>query len=288
MTRRIFPFLAFLLFASLSAFAQGSPYVVGARIDWLGQKLVVDISLDLGKAALRMPQARSEAERMVTRDLSSLIKDAVFAILVDSWRDVGATTDDGTLGIDELLGLLGGGTRTSARFSGDFTKYLTSYEFALTRLSALYVRHSIPYDVPPSLRFVPTKPYTGIVIYAAGLYPVQGEFIKAALAPCLFPRIYDENMSLVLERNMMSPDAVRRWGTVAYAKELAGSSLEARVGDDPIRIMAYRVFGTNRTDIVITEEDSLKILNLPENRALLREGRIVVILDAPEPGSGGN
>ncbi len=282
-TIRVVAALALCALAAAGAAAQDlSAYVVSTRVDWFSQKLVVDISLDLAKAGLRMPAARSEAGLAVTRDLADLARGGVFSLLVDSYRDVGQTTSDGTISVDDLLGFLNKGARTGARFSSDFASYRATYEFPLTRLSELFVRHTVPHEPPPSLRFVPTKRYTGVVIYAAGEYPVQGEHVDARLVPALFPRIYDETMSLVLERNMMDPAAIRRWGLVAYASDLSDPSLESRVGDDPLRIMAYRVFGTNRTDIVITEEDALKILNLADNRALLREGRVVVVLDAAE------
>ena len=52
-----------------------------------------------------------------------------------------------------------------------------------------------------------------------------------------------------------------------------------RVGKDPLRIKARQVYGTNRTDPVISDPDALRILTVPENLELLRHGKVVVILD---------
>ena len=46
-----------------------------------------------------------------------------------------------------------------------------------------------------------------------------------------------------------------------------------------LRIMAYQIFGTLRTDTVITRTDALKILGDPANRELIKTGRIVFVLD---------
>ncbi len=86
-------------------------------------------------------------------------------------------------------------------------------------------------------------------------------------------------MNTILERNIVEPDAIRRWGIVGYTDDLATAALEERTGDNPLRIAAMGVFGTARTDLIISREEALRILALPENRALLKEGRVVVVVD---------
>ena len=276
--RHIFKITFFFIVFNL--YSQESPYIVKTRIDWFNLKLVADIGLDLAKANLRMPAAGLEAQRMIARDLANLIKDDILGLLVDSSRNISSTMLDDTLNIEDLLESIKKCKRTDAHFSYDLNMYQTTWEFSLIDFSALYVRHTVPYEPPPSLYYVPTKSYSGIIIYAAGPFPVKGEFVNSRLFPCLFPRIFDSKMNLVLERNMMIPENLKKWGMVAYAADISSSALETRVGNDPLRIMAFNIFGSNRTDIVITEEDALKILNLPENRELLKNGRIVVIIDS--------
>jgi hypothetical protein len=58
-------------------------------------------------------------------------------------------------------------------------------------------------------------------------------------------------------------------------------SLEERVGDEPLKILAYEVFGTLRTDLVITRDDALRLLSRPENVRLITEGRVVIVCDVP-------
>jgi len=103
--------------------------------------------------------------------------------------------------------------------------------------------------------------------------------VQAKAVPCLFPRVFDEKMNTILERNIVAPEAIYHWSIVGYTDDLAAAALEERTGDNPLRIAASGVFGTSRTDLIISREDALRILALPENRALLREGRIVVVID---------
>ena len=55
--------------------------------------------------------------------------------------------------------------------------------------------------------------------------------------------------------------------------------ITAVVGSHPLRIFARGVFGINPTDPIIGREDALQIISNEGNRALLREGRVAVIID---------
>ncbi len=262
-----------------SAAAQDSLYDLSVDLRWDTMTLTASITLDLREAGIRLPSGRTEAERMIERDLPGLLQEAVFRILVDSYRTVGETLEDGSLSINDILGLIKSLERRESSFSPDFASFTAVYELPLTGIASLYVRHSRPYELPAPLDYVPARPYTGIVIYAKGFLPVRGEHAAARAVPCLFPRVYDEAMNTILERNIVAPEAIRRWGIVGYTDDLASAALEGRMGDNPLRIAATGVFGTSRTDLVISREEALRILALPENRALLREGRVVVVVD---------
>ncbi|GAB1481739.1 hypothetical protein MASR2M78_05540 [Treponema sp.] len=51
-----------------------------------------------------------------------------------------------------------------------------------------------------------------------------------------------------------------------------------RVGKDPLRILARSLFGVRATDPIIDRDDALKIISSEENRRLLKEGRLVIVL----------
>jgi hypothetical protein len=56
--------------------------------------------------------------------------------------------------------------------------------------------------------------------------------------------------------------------------------LAALVGTNPLRIIARGVFGIRPTDPVIDRDDAMLILSTEENRRLLREGRVAIVLDS--------
>ncbi len=256
-------------------------YRITSTTDWAARRLTLTIELDIGAEGLRLPAGRLDAERMIEHDLPGILKDALIDLAVDSQRRLGDTVEDGSIDIEELLSLADAALRRDAVFSRDLATFRATYELPLLAAARLYVRHSSPTPLSSAMSFRPTKPYTGIVIYAKGPLPLHGEAGEERLRPCLFPRIFDEEMTLLLERNAVSPEALRRWGELGYTEALDGAA-ETRVGDEPLKIVAAGIFGTERTDLIIARDDALKILGNAANRALIAQGRVLVVLDATQ------
>lgn len=248
-------------------------------VDWIGGTIRAQTQLDLATAGIRLPSGRAEAEQVLESAVPGLVRGTVLAIDLDSYRTVGDSIDDGTLQTASLEAFLESGHRIDLALSRDLGTLVATYQWKLADLAALYVRHSSPIDLPAADRYLPTRSYTGIVIVVQGTYAVQGEHRSARLSPCLFPRIYDESMTALLERNLQAPGPLRTWGSVAYAARLDDPGITTRAGGDPLRIMATRLFGSLRTDIIISSSDALKILGSPDNRALIQSGRVVFVID---------
>ena len=133
--------------------------------------------------------------------------------------------------------------------------------------------------------YEPSAPFTGIVIYAAEPLPVYGERntqgapLEASLTPALLPRLFDEEMNLLLTASQMDPLQRETWGVMQYTSDLDQEKHRSRVGSYPLYTMAVGLFGVNRTDLILTGETARKLLSREDTRKLLREGRILVIIE---------
>ena len=257
------------------------PYTVHASVDWAARELSVEVSLDLAAAGLRMPSGRIEAERLIDRDLPGILAGLVLDLPVDSYRDVADCVDDGTLDESDLLGFGGQAVEKGSSFSRDMRSFVARYELPLYAVAGIFVRHRTPVSPEAPLEWRATRAYTGVVIYADSGLAVHGERVTDLARPCLFPRVYDDAMKLLLERNGVAPDAIAAWGEVGYAKadSIRDGSLLSRIGESPLMIDATALFGTDRTDLIIPVDEAMKILASPENRALLAAGKVVIVID---------
>lgn len=256
-------------------------FVTDSTIDWTAGLIRANIELNLGAAGILLPSGRTQAERSLEAAIPDLVRAEVLGVGLDSYRTVGDSLLDGSLDASAFEAFLENGKRIRSSLSRDLGRLIASYEWRLADLADLYVRHSRPVDLPAPERYAPTKAYTGIVVFIQGEYGVRGEHRSARLSPCLFPRLYDDSMLTIVERNMLDPIALRSWGTIAYATGIDDPIVAARAGGEPLRIMASEIFGSRRTDAVISVEDALKILGSTENRDMVRQGRIVFIIDPP-------
>lgn len=256
-------------------------FVAESSLDWTAGLIRAQVGLNLGAAGIVLPSGRTQAEMSLETAVPDLIREEVMAIGLDSYRTVRDSLMDGSLDASAFEAYLEHGTKTRSSLSRDLGRLTATYEWRLADLAALYVKHSRPVDLPAAERYVPSKTYTGIVVFIKGEYGVRGEHRSAAISPCLFPRLYDDNMLTIVERNVLEPQALQSWGAVAYATEIDDPIVAARAGAEPLRIMASEIFGSRRTDAVIGTEDALKILISAENRDVVRQGRIVFIIDPP-------
>jgi hypothetical protein len=262
--------------------AARSIYAVSSRVDWKARVLYVDVELDLRAAGLKMPEGRLEAQRRLEHDFPGLAKDAVFALQADSHRTVEAAVADGSLEAGKLVALSGFARLERSSFSKDMKDFLATYALGLEAVASPFLSGARPTSIRAPLEARPARDYSGIVIYAKGRLPVHGEGVEGSATPCLFPRVYDGEMRLLLDKSVVAPEILALGGSaggvLGYASAL-GIEAGERVGGDPLRIMAKELFGDARCDYVISQEDALRILSSPGNRELLRQGKVVVVLD---------
>jgi hypothetical protein len=271
--------IAALAVAVLSLGASDTTYTSAASVDWNSGLIRASIELNLASAGLRLPSDRAEAERLILAAIPDFVRPTMLGIGLDSYRTVADSLDDGTLDPAAFQSFLESGRRVMLSMDRDMENLVARFEWRLPDLANLYVRHSAPVTLSVPTRSMPTRAYSGIVLYAQGSYPVRGEHGNDGLRPCLFPRIYDEAMTPILDRNLAEPAALRAWGVVAYATGLDDPVVASRAGGNPLRIMVAGVFGSRRTDVMISVDDAQRILGLPENRDLIRSGKVVFVID---------
>ena len=250
-----------------------------STVDWTQKIFSSDIELDVEKSGIQIPSGRSAGEQIIKMKIPILLKDPILSLAVDSSKHLGDEVLYESIPLEKITNLMEDSKKTAPHYSQENTNLIVHHEIDINSLSSMLVKHKNEYTPKQTIQKISSRPYTGIIIDARGTLQVQGEFVSAKGNPCFFPKIWNESMDLIYEKNMENVEIAREKGVVAYHYSSDEKTYANRIGNDPLRITAKKIFGINRTDPVISEKDALKILSVPENRELLRQGRIVILLD---------
>jgi len=276
--------LCLAVFAAAAAFGETKIGISGT-VEWDTLEIKAAVSLDLASAGIRLPSGRPQGEALISSEYARLIRPGIMDLQVDSSSTIADLIQQGDLSLLDTDNLAFQARSVPPALSPDLRSMRTSYTLSLGSISAALLRHKRPLQVMRTLNPVSAPAYTGVIIIASESLPVHGMKGSALAIPCLFPKIWDTDMNLVFERNMLDLKnaAMVRYSPVQsiFQNNPSGLSpeLQALVGDRPLRIFARGVFGIKPTDLIIDREDALVIISSPENRLLLTEGRVAIILD---------
>ena len=281
MKRNIVIFFTVLFFTAqiLSALDLNSALESKSSVDWTKNDFYSSISLDARKQNLNSPSGKNAAEALMKLKMPSLVKDPLLTLFVDNSNYLGDVVASGSINLEQITEIIENGKRNSPVFSSDGKTLNTTNIIKITNLSRILVRHQYPYTAQEPLDDVSSRAYTGIIIDARGAVPVHGEYIESEVYPCFFPQIWDENMNLIYEKNMIDRNIAGTRGIVRYDYSDDDRRYEDVTGSDPLYIKAYKVYGRNRTDPILRRRDALKILTVPENLELLKSGKVAILLD---------
>jgi hypothetical protein len=272
--------LPLVVSGAASVVVPGPPgYALTEVIDWVGGALIVEVAHDLDPATPSLERAKGDAETDLDAQLPDFLQRAVAPLTVDSTHlyDDLLAADPGFSARVRAVAVQG--KRTDVFLKPDFSALVERFVLPLFGAQgiALPLFPSRATPIHPILGEVTTRKYTGLLIDARGILPEAGTTRTASLHPALLPKIWDDRMNIVLDAGMVDPESLARWGVAGYARTLDDDAVVIRAGNLPLRLAARAVFGTKATDVVISTEGARQLLALPENIALLQQGRVVIV-----------
>ena len=273
-----------IILAATGVFAQTKIDISGT-VEWDTMQIKAAVSLDLASAGIKLPAGRTQGESILSAGYLNLIRAGILDLQVDSSSTIRELVDRGELKLFEAEALAFNAQTIPPALSPDMKSMYSSYTITLTGVSSALLKHSRPAQVARTLNPVSSAQYTGIIIIASENLPVYSMKSTARAIPCLFPKIWDSDMNLLYERTMLlsHDNSMVRYlpSENIFHKNPSGLSPELQefVGDKPLRIFARGVFGINPTDLIIDREDAMLIISSEENRRLLSQGKVAIILD---------
>jgi len=277
-------FISILILLSAAVFADETTGITGI-VEWDTLLIKSTVSLDLNQAGIKLPSGRTQGEALLNSGYLRLIQPNLMDLQVDSSSTMADLIIRGEFGLLEAESLALKAQSIPPALSTDLRKISVSYTMNLSDVSAALLRHTRASPVMRTLIPVSSAQYTGIIIIAADNLPLYGMRSSALAVPCLFPKIWDSNMNLIYERNMLETNnnIMVHYAPLQSIFQDNPSGLAPEIievaGNRPLRIFARGLYGINPTDLIIDNNDSMLIISSNDNRRLLSEGRVVFILN---------
>jgi len=248
---------------------------VSGRVDWKAGKFSAEAHLDLARYGFSLPGGRIQAENIISDEYPPLLRPFLLPLRVDSASTLEDLVRLGKLSLADLDRLSMEAEKTPPSLSADMKGMKGRFVMDIAGIAGLLNRRASA--VPPvPLLPPPAADYTGVIIIADKELSVYGRESTALLEPCLFPAIYDTDMNMVHDRTMVKYIEMKE--ILQPGPSGLSPELEAFLGKRPLRILARACFGKAPTDLVIDRDDALLILATANNRRLLADGRIAVVL----------
>lgn len=249
---------------------------IEGRLDWSDRTLVVygeGVAPDgVYNQGLRRLLGQRAAKTVAYRNLLELIGQ----VRVDGETNVSLAMVASDSVRTRVSGLVRGATVVPGSQQEQDGVYRVALRMRLTEnlARALLPPTKAPEPIPaatPPARYVPPKPFTGLVIDARGL----------DLRPGLSPRVLGPEGKEVYSGAFVDPAYAARIGVVGYQGEWEDALVSDRLGSEerrPLAIKAVGVAGRYRTDAVVSEEDRVRIAMADAAGGFLRQCRVVFVL----------
>jgi len=257
---------------------------ISGVIDWESLQITSTAALELASAGIKLPAGRTQAESLLAEGYTRLIRQGLLTLQIDSSSVVADLMERNELSLSELDMISSFSTSQPPSLTPNMLNMTASFSIPISLINNTLQRHSRPSPVSLTLNPATAAQYTGLIIIASERLPAHGMRSSFLPVPCLFPKIWDTEMNLIYDKNMVTPGIpIARYSSPQNILFNSPSGLSPELqqiaGDRPLRIFARGVFGIKPTDLIIDRTDALLILSNEANRNLLTQGKVVIVLD---------
>jgi len=274
----------FILFIS-PLISQDAQITVEKQLDWKEQKIIFDLSYPLPQKGVN-PSHRYQTEQYIESEAPELITESLGSLYIDSQNKLEDLLYQDPLFYTKVEHQVSELHKAFSRSTEDMKNFLLRYNVPFYPfLISLFVNENRESWKPNYFSALDYRreEFTGIIIYAQDKYPVHGENDSNYLQPALFPKIYNPQLDIIYQEEMVNYDELIKNGMVSYSREhrLSPSEWRDSAGSKPLLLSTRSIYGKLHTDIILSEEDCRLIMANEAENQLLSNGKVFILL-APE------
>lgn len=258
-----------LILLTLTTIYADSGISLESYIDWEENRVVLNIKSPLENRGSTLAATRRKAESYIEDNRISIFFSNILGVPVDSLSTVSDIINREPSIYFHLEDLAESMERTQSVLTTNLEYLDTSFQFPIyPDLISVFYTQSQHMKRLKKLDHREYGEFTGLIIYIPEELPLNR---------VIFPKIYDEDMNLVMDYTMIEPEYMKKWGMVLYNSSYDEYNYQSRIGIQPLRTIGLSLFGKNSCDIIISNEDADKLIGTEYNLDIVSQGRVVIL-----------
>lgn len=270
--------LILLSFTMLFTFADEESVTWKKNIDWENNRIEISIKSPLNQSSSTLASSRRKAENWIEDNKTNIFFKNILDIKINSLNSV-----------SEIIN-----TNPEIYYKLDLLAEKMTPDQTVLSTNLAYLDAHYSYPIYPDfvsvfytgsqhikkLKKLDHRDYgefTGLIVYVPESISLHQKSVDGTLTKVLFPRIFDEDMNLILDYTMVEPEFIKRWGMVVYGESFDENIYQSRIGITPLRTIARGLFGKNNSDIIISNEDADMLIGTNNNLNIISQARILIL-----------
>jgi hypothetical protein len=203
------------------------------------------------------------------------------SVRIDNAHTVGDFARQNNAVMDKLMGMVKHAAIVDQKYSTDGTAEVTVEMSLLSGFSQLVLPLEIepvesiqPFDSTAIKKAVSKKEiFSGFIVDARGI----------RVDPAMAPKILDEKEQEVYGPAFVSRELTVQKGMCHYETSPASAKHHPKAGNNPLIVKGLRTQAAKGSDIVICNEDALKIKSASEHLEALKQCKVIIVIDPAKP-----
>ncbi len=247
-------------------------------VNWGSNNIEISIKTPLNNSGSTLAATRIKAENWINENQTNIFFKNIMDIQINSMDTVSEIINR-TPEIYYKLDSLGEALEPVQKNLSTNLEYFESiYRFPIfPDFVSVFYNQSQHVKTLKKLDHLDYGRFTGLIIYVPEELPLYQKNINGSMTKVLFPRIFDEDMNLIMDLNMVEPEYMKKWGMVVYGDSYNENIYLNRIGITPLRIIARGLFGKNNSDIIISKEEADKLIGATQNIKIISQARILIL-----------
>lgn len=270
--------LLILLFISISSVISENSVTWEKNVDWENNKIIIKVKSPLTLSGSTLASTRRKAENWINENKTNIFIKNILDIKINSLLNVSEIINSEP-DIYYKLDQLAEKTNFSQTILSTNLEFLDSiYEYPIyPEFVSVFYSGSEHVKKLKKLDHRDYGEFTGLIIYVPKELPLYQKSVDGSLTKVLFPRIFDEDMNLIMDFSMVEPNFMHQWGMVLYGNSYNENLYQNRIGITPLRTIARGLFGKSNSDIIISKEEADMLIGTEENLKIISQGRILIL-----------